>query len=77
MRDYLKTSNGREGWDATIDKYSIDYAIVSNRKPIRQLLLTRGDFHLVYQDDHTSVVVRDDPRYAELIARFAHKVAKE
>jgi hypothetical protein len=77
VRDYLNTSNGREGWDATIDKYSIDYAIVSNDEPIRQLLLARGDFHLVYQDDHTSVVVRDDPRYAELIARFAHKVAKE
>lgn len=77
MRAYRITESGGEGWDATIDKYSIDYAIVRSETAIRQLLLARGDFHLVYQDEHTSVVVRDEPRYAELIARFARKVGKE
>lgn len=73
MKEYIAISSGRAGWEKTFDKYRIDYAITLRDEPIRQLLLARGDFKLVYDDEETSVLVRNDSRYADIIAKHGLK----
>lgn len=61
---------GSHGWQQAFDHYNIDYVVCSRDAPIRQLLLARGDFTLVYDDAFDSVLVRNAPEYAGLIARY-------
>lgn len=65
IKEFIKIRHGSRGWDKAFDKYAIDYLITRRDAPIRDLLLARGDFKLVYEDDANSVLVRK-------IARFEH-----
>lgn len=68
--EYLKIIGVKSGWEKTFDKYQIDYVITGRDEPLRQLLQARGDFRLVYDDKHNSVLVRNAPRYANIIAKY-------
>lgn len=69
LAEYGAISDGAENWRTLFDKYRIDYVIVQRSQPLRQLLLERGDFNLVYQDKADSVLLRNSQRYAAIIAR--------
>ena len=71
IRDYIRINGGRPNWDDLVDEYRIDYVLSRPAAPIRQLLLERGDFALVYSDDTASVLVKRDERFLELIERHA------
>ena len=64
--EYGAIENGAAGWAALFDKYAIDYVVCEHDAPIRQLLLTRGDFRLVFDDSTSSVLVRNATRFARI-----------
>jgi hypothetical protein len=58
LREFLEIYWGGPHWEAVWDKYHIDFAVLPNEAPIRQLLLARGEFKITYADSHHSVLVR-------------------
>ncbi len=70
IEKYKTIDRGLPGWEKEFDQYDIDYVVCKRTAPIRQLLLTRGDFGLVYDDEYNSVLVKNLPRFANLIAEF-------
>jgi len=71
VNEYVKIAKVQPGWEQAFDKYNIDYVITGINEPLPQLLRVRGDFRLVYADGHHSVLVRNVPRYADIIAKYA------
>jgi len=66
LKEFMKIRNGSSGWDKPFDRYAVDYLIVRRDTPIRELLISRGDFKMVYDDDAHSVLVRKLPRFEQL-----------
>jgi hypothetical protein len=67
VKEYLKIYSGQEGWADAFDRYQIDYVVCSRNAPVRQLLLQRGDFVSVYQDENNSVLLKRIPRFDSII----------
>jgi hypothetical protein len=70
IKEYMEIVWGGADWQRLFDKYRVDYAIIERKAPLRQLLLCRGDFKLVYDDAAISILVKDVLRYAALVARY-------
>jgi len=70
VNEYVKIAKVQPGWEQAFDKYNIDYVITGLNEPLSQLLRMRGDFRLVYADAHHSVLVRNVPQYAGIIAEY-------
>lgn len=66
LEKYIEIHNGYPGWEKEFDQYAIDYVICRRTAPIRQLLLARADFNLVYDDKYNSVLVKNSPRFSRL-----------
>lgn len=69
LKRYLDIYNGAPAWEQAFDEYGIEVVVVGRKAPLRQLLIARGDFKLVYDDEHNSVLVKDIPRFADIIAK--------
>ena len=72
FKDYYKITGIQHGWKATFDKYKIDYVLTEKNEPLLQLLQLQNEFRLVYEDKDNSVLVRNSPRYATIIAKYGH-----
>lgn len=70
IKEYQSIYAGYHDWDASFDKYDIDYVICGRDAPIRQLLLARGDFSLVYDDVTNSVLLKNSPQFAAIIKKY-------
>jgi hypothetical protein len=73
IEEYSKIYQGDPDWEETFNKFNIDYVICERRAPIRQLLLSRGDFKLVYDDKQSSVLVKNSPHFARIIQKYGLK----
>ena len=71
MREYMEIIRGGKNWEKLFDKYQIDYVLVRHDVPLRQLLLERGDFKLVYEDKTDSVLLKNCKKYAAIIAKYS------
>ena len=71
VKEYLKIFSGQEGWADAFERYEIDYVVCSRNAPVRQLLLQRGDFVSVYNDEYNSVLVKRIPRFDSIIREAA------
>jgi hypothetical protein len=66
FKEYAAISGGARNWRELFDKYRIDFVVCARNEPIRQLLLTRGDFRLVFEDAASSVLVKNDARFSAI-----------
>ncbi|MEJ5364641.1 MAG: hypothetical protein WHS86_06060 [Desulfosoma sp.] len=73
LKEYDVMYRGKPGWEDAFDPYGIDYVVCERNAPIRQLLIARGDFRLVYDDESNSVLVKDVPKFRSLILRHEIK----
>lgn len=73
IKEYSKIYKGEPDWALTFDKFNIDYVICERKAPIRQLLLNRGDFKLVYDDRQSSVLVKNSPHFSRIIQKYGLK----
>lgn len=73
IKEYSKIYQGDPDWEETFNKFNIDYVICERRAPIRQLLLSRGDFKLVYDDKQSSVLVKNSLHFARIIQKYGLK----
>src|SRR5262249_60404157 len=64
--DYFTMAAGAPDWAQLFDSYAIDYIVCQRDAPIRQLLLLRGDFRLVFDNRTSSVLVRNTTRFAAI-----------
>jgi len=71
VNEYIRITKLQPGWEQAFDKYDIDYVVTGISEPLSQLLRVRGDFRLVYADEHHSVLVRNVPQHADIIAKYA------
>lgn len=71
VKEYGEISGGRADWRATFYKYQIDYVVIKRDSPLRQMLLAQGDFKLVYDDDVAAVLLKNNGKYAAIIARHS------
>ena len=66
IEDYFSITDGKPSWFATLQSYGIDIVLCENNSAFRQLMLSRIEFRLVYEDQHYSVLVRDIDRFRDL-----------
>lgn len=66
FKDYNAMYSGAAGWKEKFDRLAIDFAILDNDAPIRQLLLAEGSFKEAFRDQRHSVLLRATPRQAAL-----------
>ncbi len=69
ITEYTQIAKGSSQWQKSFDKYAIDYIICKNNTPLRQLVLLRGDFKLVYEDEYHSVLLKNITRFQDLISK--------
>jgi hypothetical protein len=67
VREYLKISAGQEGWAEAFERHEIDYVVCARNAPVHQLLLQRGDFVSVYEDEYNAVLVKRIQRFESII----------
>ena len=77
FREYLEIARGGRNWSQTFDKYRIDFVVCLSQEKIRQLLLERGDFRLVFEDAVSSVLVKNDSRFAEIPEVSGHELVSK
>ena len=70
FREHLDIERGRDGWDGLLDKYEIDLILCPPRAAVRKLLLDRGDFALVYEDQTAVILAKRGAKFEELIRQF-------
>jgi hypothetical protein len=70
FKDYLNIIDLGPDWKGTFDKYKIDYVITGKHEPLSQLLVSNGEFRLVYNDLNDAVLVRNEPRFAKVIEKY-------
>lgn len=75
IKEYQSIYSGRHDWEKLFDKYHIDYIVCDRDAPIRQLLITRGDFTLVYDDKANSVLLKNIPRFKLLIKEYGKQAS--
>lgn len=73
IQDYLHMIEARAGWKDKFEQHQIDYAIITRKSALVELLQTSADFKLVYEDDVNAVLLKNDARFASVIARYARK----
>ena len=66
FKEYNAIYAGTAGWKQKFDRYGIDFAILDNDAPIRQLLLAEGSFREAFRDGHHCVLLRSAARQAAL-----------
>ncbi|MFC5459748.1 hypothetical protein [Massilia niabensis] len=73
FKDHQAMYSGAADWKEKFDRLAIDFAILDNDAPIRQLLLAEGSFREAFRDKRHSVLLRSVPRQAALSGRPGHQ----
>lgn len=70
IEEYIAISQVAAGWKEKFEKYGIDYVVMQRDTPLIQILKAQGNFRLVFEDEINSVLLRDDERFAKIIAQY-------
>lgn len=70
VKEYTSIYNGNNNWKELFDKHSIDIALVGLSAPITQILRLSGEFILVHEDNSHALLVRDTPKYQQIIELY-------
>lgn len=71
IKEYLGLIEARAGWKEKLEKHQIDYAIIARKSALVELLQTKADFKLIYEDDVNAVLIKNNARYAAIISKYA------
>jgi hypothetical protein len=71
IQEYIAIASGQPGWKERLNKHKIDYVITPHDAALSRLIVESGEFRLVYEDEVNSVMVRDIPKYTEIISKYA------
>jgi hypothetical protein len=65
--DYLRVTNGRSGWERTLDRYGVGTVIIDKQeqRPLLSLLQRNTDWQNVYEDDQGAIFVLRGERTRE------------
>ena len=58
IKEHGRIYSAQRGWEECFDRWGFDIVLTGLDAPIRQVLLARGDFESVYEDQYNSVLVR-------------------
>ena len=70
IKEYITISFGAPGWQQKFEKYKIDYLVMARNTPLIELLKAQGDFKLVYEDEINAILLKDNEKFAKIIARY-------
>ncbi|HEY9268835.1 MAG TPA: hypothetical protein VIO39_05220 [Methylotenera sp.] len=71
IQEYLELIEARAGWKEKLEKHQIDFAIIARKSALVELLQTKADFKLIYEDEVNAVLIKNDARYAAIISKYA------
>lgn len=68
---YVDAFTGKPGWDVFLTKHDPQILILRNEHQLKQLLLQKENFIMVYEDQFESIFLKNEPVYQKYIQRFA------
>lgn len=71
IQEYLEIIEARAGWKEKLEKYQIDYVIVTRNSALVELLQISAGFKLIYEDEINAVLLKNDARYTAIISKHA------
>ena len=77
IQEYLAIVEARAGWKDKMEKYEIDYAILTRKSALVELLQASADFKLIHEDEVNAVLLKNDVKYASIIAKYAKNEANK
>jgi hypothetical protein len=57
VKDYLTALDARDDWEAILEKYNVDWALLPGNVPLAKMLKSNSEWHILYEDD-ISVILR-------------------
>jgi hypothetical protein len=69
--DYFKVARVLPGWKEVLKKYDIGWVIFDTRSPLSGALSDQSDWRPIYSDPIATIFVKNDPRYATLLAKLS------
>jgi len=70
LQEYLKVRSFKAGWEATLDKYKINWIFFDTDSALVRFLQERSDWKMIYQDKVASIFVRNVPQNMLLIDKY-------
>jgi len=68
--DYLKVARLLPGWKEVLKKYDIGWIIFDTQSPLSAALYDQNDWRAIYSDALATIFVKNEPRYAALLAKY-------
>jgi hypothetical protein len=68
--DYFKVARVLPGWKEVLKKYDIGWVIFDTQSPLSVALHDQSDWRPIYSDPVATIFVKNDPRYATLLAKY-------
>jgi hypothetical protein len=70
LQEYLRVRSFKAGWEATLDKYKINWIFFDTDSALVRFLQERNDWKMIYQDKVASIFVKNAPQNMLLIGKF-------
>lgn len=70
MKDYLKVTRLKPGWDEVFKKYKIDWVIYDASSTLSLFLLERDEWKLIYADKVANIFIKNTPENQFLIKKY-------
>lgn len=70
MKNYYDVVDIKPGWKDILNKFKIDWMLITANSPLSVLLLETEEWHLVYADKVANIFVRNTPENQPLIDRY-------
>ena len=71
LKEYLKVSTIRPGWEEILKKYNVDLIFFRKNSALPEILLERGGWKTIYVDEAANILVKDTPKYRNLIEKYS------
>ena len=72
IKEYDIINNALPGWEILLDKYSIEYIVCYRNSPLRQAVLAKGNFSLVFDDTYHSVLIKGINKHREIVNKYSN-----
>jgi hypothetical protein len=70
MKEYLKVTRIKPGWDEVIEKYKTNWIIYNANSTLSVFLMEREDWKLIYADKVANIFVKNTPENRPLIQKY-------
>jgi len=70
LKEYIKVTGIRPGWDEVLKKYNIKWIIYNANSALSLFLMENDDWTLIYADNVANIFVKNIPENQYLIEKY-------